>query len=258
MISFTQTVADIFSGYRTTTSYLLAPYKNRTINTCSIEIPLCVDTIEMPTFAMQAFQEKIGGLRNNVDAIVMKLHTQNRIPRYKTVSRYMKTVLLNTRGNDDIFRLEIPIDNSAECKVYYGMHGAIFDEHLKPIVLCSWILRKMKYTFVDVTEDKYQFIRPIVRINPSIYLSQKDAMEKFIVRNFMPGVLSARVRFAPGVNSGYFDYSRLNAFGMPVKLEFDECPFKLVPITPPSIMTTNEMLIDTLKEHINDFTIRCL
>jgi hypothetical protein len=253
MVSFIQTVADIFAGYHTTTSYLLAPYKNRTINTCSIEIPLCGDTIEMPTFAMQAFQEKISDLRN-VDAIVMKLHTQNRIPRYKTVSRYMKTILLNTRGNDDIFRLEIPIDNSAECKVYYGMHGAIFDEHLKPIVLCSWVLRKAKQTVFNVTVNKYYFIRPIVRINPSIYLSQKDAMEKFIVRNIMPGVLSARIRFAPGINSDYFDYSRLNSSGMPVKLEFDECPFKLVPITPPSIMTTNEMLIDTLKEHIDDFT----
>lgn len=257
MVSFTQTVSDIFSGYRTTTSYITAPYKNRTINTCSIEIPLCVDTIEIPTFAMNTFQEKIDSL-GNVDAIIMRLHTQNKIPRYKTVSRYMKTILLNTRGNNDIFRLEIPIDNSAECKVYYGMHGAIFDEHLKPIVLCSWILRKVRMSFGDMTEDRYQFIRPIVRINPSIYLSQKDAMEKFIVRNFMPGILSAKIRFAPVVNSVYFNYSRLTRSGMSVKLEFDECPFKLVPITPPSVMTTNETLIDTLKEHIDDFTLRCL
>ena len=60
-----------------------------------MEIPISGDTILMPIFAFNTFYHLVKeGRDGDIDSIVVKLDTIGKIPRYKSLDRNMRDVLL--------------------------------------------------------------------------------------------------------------------------------------------------------------------
>jgi hypothetical protein len=107
---------------------------------------------------------------------------------------------------------------------------------------------------VDIT--KYKLIRPVLRIDPEVYMSKADPMEKFIA-NKMIGLCIENLKRKP---SNYCLNDNHNASCivtceqsyLPVKVEIDSCPFSLLTADTPSISTTNQELIKVAIDHLDE------
>lgn len=198
-----------------------------------LEIPLTDTTFEVPVLVLNTFFKIVeDGLDKN--SIVVDLYYNGMEPRYKSVGRYMKEVLLqpispyklikcSAKGKDRVY-------------TYYGTGGAVFYEDFTPAMMCSWMLEKV---FIQNT-IKYNFLYPIYRINPNTFINQKDEMEKFLAKKLLNPCLTSSL-YAPTIRIQQIDtYENVNNFIPSVRIE--NSPFKIKSVTEPTIDTSNEEL----------------
>lgn len=207
-----------------------------------MEIPINGQAFEVPLFAMSSFNRILeGGV--SADVITVYIKTIGNVPRYKSVDRYMRDILVN-RYSSKLIVLKVAQGN--ETITYYGTAGAVFDEHFSPIMLCTWKIEKI---FHDGLGYRFKFIRPILYIEPSIFLTKKDPMEKYIVNKIFPECLKLEL-------SDYRTFNCINfpeeSNGLTVKVEVDKMPFNTRKVSVPSISTTNQQLLQAALDHIDE------
>ena len=205
-----------------------------------LEIPIG-DSFELPVFALDAFSKNIEK-HPDMDMLVAPLYSMGAKPNYVTLNRYMKDVLIEC-NDTHLIELDIPGDPPFK---YYGTHGAIFDENLKPVMICSWQIQRKPSTSEEKPYD-YFFERPLIRISPDCFQAQSNPMERFIAKKFPMEILSIR-RVNPQIPESPIRYSG----SYNIKIEIDVSPFILKQVKYPSVSVTDNDLLQIARDYIEE------
>lgn len=227
-----------------------------------MEVPITGDEFEIPVVAFMTFMEMVQNNKDlDHDAIVLNLYSTEDSLRYTTVDRYMRDVLVDDFKRNRLLKCTA---KGKDCvKTYYATHGAVFTEDFTPVFMCSWMMKRedvvQPYRNEDGMPDMhhvtmYKFLYPIIRIDPGIYLSQQDTMEKFLIKKFTTLALTDQVctpqRYLPDriKVSGTSDSSDRYI----PSLRVEGSPFHIREACEPDINTTNEKLRQTVLEHVEE------
>lgn len=207
-----------------------------------MEIPINKDSFELPTFAIEPIIKKNIDL-NSVDKLVIALYSKGGIPAYKTVARYMQDVLVSRYSSNELIVLKTPDGNTGA--TYYAANGAIFDKDITPIMMCSWLIGRVEHT----TETKYMPIKPIIRISPKVFLSQSNAIEKFVVKKILYEALEIRNN---NINI-YYPIEHLQAgHNLPLQVVIEESPFLIRKTNTPSVGVSDSQLLQIATNHLDE------
>lgn len=212
-------------------------------------IPLTGDYIELPTmvtYSLPTIGEKILK-KEPIDALVANLNNTGGYSPYKSVEACIKDIFSVSYETCRLRKLTNIKDSE---KLYYGTYGAIFDECFKPIVMLSWELKKV-YRDDEQNPFRYQFFKPILRVAPEVFINKSNAVERFITNKIVPTALSISNIYCPfiGLNRGFDMNTNSN---LRIKVLIEDCPFIIKEVDVPSISTTNEELLRTALNHIDE------
>lgn len=224
-----------------------------------MEIPIVQDVFEVPLFAFNTFVYAVGqNIDSQAAAIVVSLDTMENTPSYVTVDRFMRDVLLERYSTSRLVLLEVKQGN--DTLTYYGTQGAVFDRDFNPLMICSYQLERVWTVEANAGEPdkevvRYKFLQPILRINPNTFLYKESSMERFLVNKLMTNCLENKFNlpYAYNLASGRFiSPSNYDDVLMPVKVEICDCPFQIHETETPSISTTNQQLIQTAIDYLDE------
>lgn len=212
-------------------------------------IPVTGDNIEIPTMAMYSLYKVADKITNKkpIDTIVINLENTGGFTTYKSVDACFRDAFRVSYQNARLRRL-ITVGNPE--KTYYGTYGAIFDENFKPVVMLSWELKKI---YRDNGQDsfKYKFIRPILRVAPEVFINKSNTVERFIINKLIPTTLSLTHIYSSIYRSKIFDTNNGDC-NLKAKVLVEDCPFVKKETDVPSISTTNEELLGTVLNYIDE------
>lgn len=216
-----------------------------------MEIPLDQDIFELPLFAFWPFVNAIKCMDTQIPAIAVCLNTIGSAPNYKTVDRNMQDVLVSPFKSSRLAVLNVK--QGEQNLTYYGTAGAVFDKDLRPLMVCSYQLERIKDTIMD-TVTRYKFLQLIMRVHPDVFLYKKTSMERFIVNKLMPICLENSFDF-PHLRQHDqtfirpLDYDR---HSVKVKVEICESPYLIHDVDTPSISTSNQQLLQLAIDHLDE------
>ncbi len=213
-------------------------------------IPVTGDSIEIPTMAMFSLltlENKILQ-KEPIDALAVNLNNNGGYSTFKSVSASIRDAFTVLYKNAHLRRLITVGDPE---KTYYGTYGAIFDENFKPIVMLSWELKKI---YRDDEQDpfKYKFIRPILRVAPEVFINKSNTVERFIINQIIPTALSINYLSSPSCHRSVIYESNSTNCNTKVKVLIEKIPFIIKETDVPSISTTNEELLGTALNYIDE------
>lgn len=211
-------------------------------------IPVTGDSIEIPTMTMYSFPTLENKIlqKEPIDALVVNLNNNGGYSSFKSVSASIRDAFTVLYKNAHLRKLVTVGDPE---KTYYGTYGAIFDESFKPIVMLSWELKKI-YRDDDQDSFKYKFIRPIIRVAPEVFINKSNTVERFIINQIIPTALSITYLSSPIFHRSMIYES--NSGNCKVKVLIEKIPFIIKETDVPSISTTNEELLDTALNYIDE------
>jgi hypothetical protein len=212
-------------------------------------IPVTGDNIEIPTMAMYSLYQVAEKITNKkpVDTMVINLKNTGGYTTYKSVEACFRDAFTTSYKTARLRKL-ITVGNPE--KTYYGTCGAIFDETLKPIVMLSWELEKI---YRDDEQDpfRYKFIRPVLRVTPEVFINKSNTVERFIINKLIPTTLSLTRIYSPIFRSKIYETNNGDC-NLKAKVLIEDCPFVIKETDVPSISTTNEELVGTVLNYIDE------
>ena len=213
-----------------------------------ILIPVTGDSIEIPTMAMYSLPTLENKIlqKEPIDALVVNLNNNGGYSSFKSVSASIRDAFTVLYKNAHLRRLVTVGDPE---KTYYGTYGAIFDENFKPVVMLSWELEKI-YRDDEQVPFRYKFIRPILRVAPEVFINKSNTVERFIINQIIPTALSIIYLSSPIFHRSMIYES--NSGNCKVKVLIEKIPFIIKETDVPSISTTNEELLDTALNYIDE------
>lgn len=219
---------------------------NRREESLYMIIPTTEDTLEIPTFTLGIF-EKNYSLRYGSDALVVTLKHIGKSSNYKTLDTSLKDSLTGTYTND--FLVKLP-DAKDSTRKYYVTNGAIFDEDFKPIMMLTWEVKK---ALTDKETACYDFLRPILRVRPEVFINKSNSIERYVINKIVPTALSLNYISAPFAH-GYdlFKVNGITSRRFKAKVIIDKIPFEIKATDVPSISTTNEELLNIALNNIDE------
>ena len=211
-------------------------------------IPVTGDNIEIPTmtmFSLPTLENKILQ-KETIDALAVNLNNNGGYSTFKSVSASIRDAFTVLYKNAHLRKLVTVGDPE---KTYYGTYGAIFDENFKPIVMLSWELKKI---YRDDEQDpfRYKFISPILRVAPEVFINKSNTVERFIINQIIPTALSITYLSSPIFPRSIIYES--NSGNCKVKVLIEKIPFIIKETDVPSISTTNEELLGTALNYIDE------
>ena len=211
-------------------------------------IPVTGDNIEIPTmtmFSLPTLENKILQ-KEPIDALAVNLNNNGGYSTFKSVSASIRDAFTVLYKNAHLRKLVTVGDPE---KTYYGTYGAIFDENFKPIVMLSWELKKI---YRDDEQDpfRYKFISPILRVAPEVFINKSNTVERFIINQIIPTALSITYLSSPIFPRSIIYES--NSGNCKVKVLIEKIPFIIKETDVPSISTTNEELLGTALNYIDE------
>lgn len=211
-------------------------------------IPVTGDNIEIPTMAMYSLPTLENKIlqKEPIDALVVNLNNNGGYSTFKSVSASIRDAFTVLYKNAHLRKLVTVGDPE---KTYYGTYGAIFDENFKPIVMLSWELKKI---YRDDEQDpfRYKFISPILRVAPEVFINKSNTVERFIINQILPTALSITYLSSPIFHRSMIYES--NSGNCKVKVLIEKIPFIIKETDVPSISTTNEELLGTALNYIDE------
>lgn len=248
MVDLTNAISQCFE-YIDGTTYSSNRNIRFTDKSCYILIPVTGDNIEIPTMAMYSLSTVAEKILNKkpIDAIVINLENTGSYTSYKSVEACFRNTFTISYREARLRRL-ITVGNPE--KTYYGTYGAIFDENFKPVVMLSWELKKV---YRDDEQDpfRYRFIRPVLRVAPEVFINKSNTVERFIINKLIPTTLSLTRIYSPICRSKIYETNSIDC-NMKAKVLVEDCPFIIKETDVPSISTTNEELLSTALNYIDE------
>lgn len=216
-----------------------------------LEIPLQSEELEIPTFALETFKELTLQEKPLPDALVVQLYSQGLCSDYKTFNKNIETVLQTSFTRDSLVHL---YGKEADKTIsYYAAKGAIFNEHFQPLVMTSWKLKgKPNNDASKLTHRQWSVIKLLVRIDPSFYLQKPDNVHRYILKKLIPSLLEQGVDKSDLAYNVFRDLKPAPEREAP-SIVIESCPFPTRTPDKPSIETSNDMLIKTVLDNIDDF-----
>lgn len=243
MASLTQTIQRCFDGYRNSwyNSHYCDLYNNS--NPISfMTVPIKEEAFEVPVAVLPILNDKRGKLKT-VDEIAMCLAPSQRVLAYKSLDASVRNALSTPVRDVPTVKLT----NVPDVGPYYCSMGAIYNTELYPVMMCSWLVHIDKEaesplnTYVDL-------IRPIVRVDPQVFIDKNNAVNRYIVNKIIPSALS--VSFTSWHTLPYRVVG--GSLNHSIKVEIEKCPFKIKKPIVPTINTTNVNLINSVLDNIDD------
>lgn len=213
-------------------------------------IPVTGDNIEIPTMAMYSLPTLENKIlqKEPIDALVVNLNNSGGYSSFKSVSASIRDAFTVLYKNAHLRKLVTVGDPE---KTYYGTYGAVFDENFKPIVMLSWELKKI-YRNDEQDPFRYKFIRPILRVAPEVFINKSNTVERFIINQIIPTALSITYLSSPRFyDCKIYDSNSCNC-NTKVKVLIEKIPFIIKETDVPSISTTNEELLGTALNYIDE------
>lgn len=213
-------------------------------------IPVTGDNIEIPTMTMYSLPMVENKFLQNepIDTLVVNLNNNGGYSLFKSVSASIRDAFTVLYKNAHLRKLVTVGDPE---KTYYGTYGAIFDENFKPIVILSWELKKI-YRDDDQDSFRYKFIRPILRVAPEVFINKSNTVERFIINQIIPTALSVTYLSSPIFHRSMLYESNSSNCDTKVKVLIEKIPFIIKETDVPSISTTNEELLGTALNYIDE------
>lgn len=213
-------------------------------------IPVTGDNIEIPTMAMYSLPTLENKIlqKEPIDALVVNLNNNGGYSPFKSVSASIRDAFTVLYKNAHLRKLVTVGDPE---KTYYGTYGAIFDENFKPIVMLSWELKKI-YRDDEQRPFKYKFTRPVLRVAPEVFINKSNTVERFIINKIIPTTLSVTYLSSPSYHRSEIYESNSTNCNTKVKVLIEKIPFIIKETDVPSISTTNEELLDTAVNYIDE------
>lgn len=212
--------------------------------TPSIYMEIPIDNVfELPVMAFSAFRKMLSE-RPECNALIARLYSKGRQSSYKSLEAVMKDVL------NSAFRYSLcKITVSDTQDIYYGTMGTLFNCHLAPIMMMSWIFERV------VREDgktSYHYRMPLIRISPRVIAEKDDSVKRFISNKFLSTVADMTLFSLPSFwNCTAIE--RDNLISHPnIRIEIDKCPFQIKTPCVPSIAVTNDSLLKIAADNIDD------
>lgn len=216
-----------------------------------LEIPINEDYFELPVFAIEQF---INLTKDNKDLstelITAMLYTYDRTPRYKSLDVYMRDMVIESFTCHRLVKCEVK--RGSETISYYCTHGAVFDNLYNPVMMLTWQMRRI---WLNEETRKYDFIKPILRISPDCYISQQDAMQRWIVKKAATVGLDTKIirPHSSDLNAAFVLEDNHETENLTI--EICHSPFKIKTADVPSISTTNENLLQLAIDHIEEIIV---
>lgn len=218
-----------------------SPNNGQEDKTSYMIIPISKDSFELPVFSLFAFTSNIAMQGDNpIDAIVVNLKDAENKTTYAAIEAKIRDALTVNYQTSGLMTIATG-DPTNPC--YYGTHGLILDKDFMPMMMMSWIVRKIHGKNDDGDYVEFKFDRPILRIDPRVIINKSNGVERYIANKIMPTALSFSNIYRPTMRHNAFfgadDFRR----NIPVKVEIDRTPFIIRKPSVPSISTTNQELI---------------
>lgn len=213
-------------------------------------IPVTGDNIEIPTMAMYSLPTLENKIlqKELIDALIVNLDNNGGYSSFKSVSASIRDAFTVLYKDAHLRKLVTVGDPE---KTYYGTYGAIFDENFKPIVMLSWELKKV-YKADEQNSFRYKFIRPILRVAPEVFINKSNTVERFIINQIIPTALSITYLSSPSCYRSEIYESNSTNCNTRVKVLIEKIPFIIKETDVPSISTTNEELLGTALNYIDE------
>lgn len=200
-----------------------------------MEIPICTDTFEMPVIGLKKFLCMPPSNLNNYKSIAVLLQSSGHTSDFKSAEAIIKNTM-DQVYTGDLYQILI------EDRVYYISYGVVFNANLVPIVMLSWLLEKEHDT------GKFKPKRPLLRVDPGLYVTREDAFQRFLCGKLITTALSEPIP-TPGIGNVIFN-NRFRYFDL--KVEIDKCPFNIKTPDTPSISVTEDRLKQLAVSHIDE------
>lgn len=208
-------------------------------------IPISEKPMEIPTFVLSQFETDFR-LIHGRDALIVTLKHLGKNTNYKTLDASLRDSLTSTYTNDYLIKLPNVKDTTRK---YYVTCGAIFDENFKPIMMQSWEAKK---ALSDKATAYYDFLRPILRISPEVFINKSNSIERYIINKIVPTALSLNFIGAPAAHGHDLFMGDNLGKRFKAKVVIDKIPFEIKSVNVPSISTTNEELLNIALDNIDE------
>ena len=243
MASLTSVIQSIYENSYSYSRWNNGSNTSPVTETRFMEIPISDSTFELPILAITAFGNMLNREEQS-DTLVAEMYSTGYTSTYKSLEAIMKELL----ARPFYYHLsKISIQNTSD--VYYSTFGAVFNAEMKPIMMLSWIMERMK----TEGHDMYSFMKPLLRIDPETWLLKENSVQKFLSGRMITNALESTIY--PPYNyecREYFNTERYGSDTFKVKVEIEESPFIVRSIDTPSISATNEGLLQLAANHIDE------
>lgn len=209
-----------------------------------LDIPVGGNTFEIPVMAFEKLRSISHRDREYRDCVIAAhLNDTGSTSRYSTLDRNMKDVLEESFSSSRLVALTVK--QGDDNILYYGTCGAVFNRNMEILMMMSYQIE----TCDQNTDPVFRIVRPILRIDPNVFLSKADPMERYIINKILTASLSITLYenrlLLPSTISCAED-------AMKVKVELDKSPFVIHQASVPSISTTNQSLLQVALDHIDE------
>lgn len=216
-----------------------------------MEVQINKDSFEVPLMLVKSFVNIVGeGKDAETEAITAVLNDIGYYVDYKTSERCFKDVIQQNFPSSRLVRMQFQQKN--EFLTYYGTRGAVFDKDFNPLMICTWEVKRTVNERSDgSTVFEYELVRPVMHIVNWVFVDKKGLMEKFI-SNKLTTMLVNEALTPP---SRYSLTSRVKSSPLrpgPARIVIDSFPFNFRDVAVPSISTTNEKLLQTAIDHLDE------
>ena len=225
-------------------------YSNNISNTGFhyLEIPIRTNVFEIPVLAIKDFLIMTLKGTDTVDALSIVLYNEDIKAVYTTPDRNMRDILIVLQENGHL--VNIPVSHNGNTSTYYGGHGMLLNEDFKLLVLMSWQIERILDTAEDGTQSvKYQFIKPIIRIDPTCF-GGSDPMMKWCANKLFKTGLSEKVAFPSAIVDSNFIMDNVQYMSPSIIIE--ESPFNIRIPDIPDALTTKEDIFQPVIDHIDE------
>ena len=240
MATFAQTILFPFQG-RTRSRGYYNRYHNHTVwykeSASVMKVPIKGNELEIPIFTLNKFIDwEKDNYSEDVSTMMVSLFHADVGVGYSTFESNFKHLLQYYYAD---YRLSTIMAKDKNNNVPYFMcSGAVFTEDMEPCMLNT----------VKLTMDSNRKItawEPVLRLSP-ICWSLNDTMSRMLIGKYLREIIQS-----PEVYCG-FDY-RLPY--RKIKVEIGDIPFEIISPRAPSILTTNQELLQTAIDHIDEIDL---
>ena len=204
----------------------------------AMKVPIKGNELEIPVFTLGEFIDwKSRNYSEDVSTMMVPLFNAGVEDPYTTFENNFKYLFRYYKWTG--YRLKTIIAKDKNNDVPYFMcSGAVFTENLTPCMLNTAKLTMNSNHEIIAWE-------PIVRLSPVCW-SLNDTMSRMLIGKYLREIIQS-----PEVYCG-FDYSLQYKR---IKVEIGDIPFEIISPKAPSILTTNQELLQTAIDHIDEIDL---